>query len=104
MEIKDLGQDTFLAGKKIIKAGIPGMFDLSIPADQEELARISENLYTGGFEKPCFGPLTVCVLYPVRQGSGRKAKYDENQMHPGYLPDNVKAVLRKEMPEYADAI
>ena len=45
MEIMDLGKDTFLVGRRVIKAGKPGMFDLSKQEGRDELVRIAETRF-----------------------------------------------------------
>ena len=107
MEIKDLGQDTFLVGRKVIKADVSGMFDLSKASDRHELVRISEGLYTDKFSPYPYGDLTVCALRPIRPADLRifpDAKYDKDLFHFRHLHDGAKEILRKEFPEHASEI
>ena len=105
MEIRDLGKDTFLVGRRVIKAGKPGMFDLSKQDDRDELVRIVETRFKSKFDLANYGPMTVCVLYPKNPVyTWSQAKYEQGQMHFGDLHDEAKEILRKEFPEYADNI
>ena len=108
MEIKDLGQNTFLVGRNVIKAGVPGMFDLSVQADRDELIRISETLGNGSRSPRIYGNLTVCVLHPTTAANRKRfpnAKYEHRTvLHFRELHDSAKAILRKEFPEYAGSI
>ena len=107
MEIRDLGHDTFLVGRRVIKAGVPGMFDLSKQADREELCRLSSRFCTSGREPRCFGELTVCVVRPVQPENLERfpnARYEKSQCHFCELRESAKKILREVFPEYADCI
>lgn len=110
MEIMDLGQDTFLVGRRVIKAGEPGMFDLEKQEDRDELVRISETIFKDKFSPAAYGELTVFVPHPisrerdVRHEVPANARYIAGAMHFGHLHDGAKEVLRKKFPEYADKI
>lgn len=107
MEIRDLGQDTFLAGRRVIKAAKPGMFDLSKQEDRDELAHIAETVFHGELDRPSYGDLTACVLCPLPAGHGiasGTARYIKSEVPFGSLHDEAKAILRKEFPDHADEI
>ena len=107
VEIKNLGHDTFLVGRRVIKADVPGMFDLSKQEDRDELIRLSRHLYESPTDRACFGELTVCALRPVHPDVLKRfptAKYDQNQFPFRHLHDAAKKILREEFPEYADRI
>ncbi len=112
MEIRDLGQETYLVGRRVIKAGRPGMFDLSKQEDRDELVNMAADLYKTKFDRACYGDLTVCVLHPIDRPVApefehevpKDAKYIEGQMHFSNLHDGAREILRKEFPEYADRI
>lgn len=112
MEIRDLGQDTYLIGRRVIKAGEPGQFDLSKQADRDELVRIAEGAFKTKFSPAPYGELTVIVPTPIKRPVppqfehevSKTAKYIGNCMHFGNLHDEAKEILRKEFPEYADKI
>lgn len=112
MEIRDLGQDTYLIGRRVIKAGEPGQFDLSKQADRDELVCIAEGAFKTKFDPASYGDLTVLVLIPIKRPVPpqfehevpKDAKYIDSQMHFGNLHEEAKEILRKEFPEYADEI
>ena len=107
IEIKDFGHDTFLVGRRVIKAGKPGMFDLSKQSDRDELIRLSERLYKNPTDRAPFGALTACLLYPAHPENLKRfptAKYEQEDCHFSELHDDIRLALRGEFPEYADRI
>lgn len=112
MEIRDLGQDTYLIGRRVIKSRAHGYFDLSKQEDRDELIRIAEGAFKTKFDPAPYGELTVLTLTPIKRPVPpqfehevpKTAKYISGVMHFGNLHDEAREILRKEFPEYADEI
>lgn len=100
-DIVKLDADLYLVHGRVIGCLDPGLFDADTPEGKAILIDVADRTCRSRVCPRSYGPLTVFYFCKAPKITGGRFLM-ANQEHFIKLPDAVKVILRKELPEYAD--